>query len=92
MRSKRYVIFMFDDQASRWTQVATKPSQDRLKMAQAWPKMAPSLTQVAHKIAIWLHKRSVRALFVFKTKSAGCVFSMFDEQSYSNITQKPWVS
>ena len=26
MRSKRYMVFMFDDEASRWTQVAPKPS------------------------------------------------------------------
>ena len=68
MRSKRYVIFVFDDQASRWTQIATKPSQDSLKMAQAWPKMAPSLTQVAPKTAIWLDKRSIRAMFAFQQR------------------------
>ena len=66
MRSKRYAILMFDDQASRWSQVAPKPSQDSLKMAPTWPKMAPSLTQVAPKIEIWLHKRSVRAIFAFQ--------------------------
>ena len=52
MRSQRYVIIMFDDQASRWTHVATK--------------MAQRLTQVAPKIPIWLHRRSVRAMFAFQ--------------------------
>ena len=62
MRSKRYMVLMFDDQASRWTQVAPKPSQDSPKMAPAWPKMAPSWTQVAPKRTIWLHKGSAREI------------------------------
>ena len=62
MRSKRYMVLMFDDQASRWTQVAPKPSQDSPKMAPAWPKMAPSWTQVAPKRTIWLHRGSARAI------------------------------
>ena len=66
MRSKRYMVLMFDDQASRWTQVAPKPSQDSPKMAPAWPKMAPSWTQVAPKRTIWLHKGSARANFAFR--------------------------
>ena len=66
MRSKRYMVLMFDDQASRWTQVAPKPSQDSPKMAPAWPKMAPSWTQVAPKRTIWLHRGTARAILAFQ--------------------------
>ena len=66
MCSKRYTVLMFDDQASRWTQVAPKPSQDSPKMAPAWPKMAPSWTQVAPKRTIWLHRGSARAILAFQ--------------------------
>ena len=66
MRSKRYVLFMFDDQASRWTQVSPKPSPSSPKMAPAWPNTAPSWTQVASKRAIWLYKGSARATLAFQ--------------------------
>ena len=62
MRSNRCMVFMFDDQTSKWTQVASKPSQDSPNMAPAWPNMAPSCTQEAPKKAIWLHKGSAGAM------------------------------
>ena len=66
MRSKRYTVLMFDNQASKWTQVAPKPSQDSTKIAPTWPKTAPSWTHVAPKITLWLHKGSARTILAFQ--------------------------
>ena len=42
MCSKRYTVLMFDDQASKWTQVAPKPP----KIAPRWPQHGPRWPQV----------------------------------------------
>ena len=68
MRSKRYVFFQHyaDDQASRWTQKAPKPSQSISNMAPTLPNIAPGLTQVHPKGTIWLHKNTARAILAFQ--------------------------
>ena len=46
MRSKRYMVLMFDDQASKWTQVAPKPP----KIAPRWPQDGPNMAQDGPKL------------------------------------------